>query len=111
MASLCHLSLQVVPLNLFRRGLCKTEHVSTSAGFDLSIFNFGEDFISGCWRERCVPPPLPHLSLLAPSPSHQGTVMSPEDAGGHSSPPPHLRFSWARLHRVFIAQSISTSNC
>lgn len=107
----CHLSLQMVPLNLFWRGLCKAERVNTSAGFDLSTCDFGEDFISGCWRERCLPPPLPHLSLLALSPSHQGTGMGPEEAGGHSFPKLLTSaFLGPPLYRVFIHQSVSISN-
>lgn len=109
MASLCHLCLQMEPPNLFWRGLCKAEHVSTSASFDLSISSFSEDFISGCWRERCLPPPVPLLSLLALSPSHRRTVMGPEEAGGHSCPKPQLFLGL--LHTGFSSsQSISISS-
>ena len=59
--------------------------------------------------ERCVPPPVPHLSLLALSPSHWSPPMAPEEAGGNSFP---KVANSGFLEQVFIPQSISISkNC
>lgn len=62
---LCHPSLQMVPPNPFWRQLCKPEE--SSVGFDLSISNYGGDFVSGCWKGTCLLLSLTCLSWhLAP---------------------------------------------